>query len=198
MKRILLCCLVCLVYVGTIQAETSAWTSDELYQANTAMNCSYMSQIEKDVMMYLNLARLFPQRFAEIEVQPYKKPQGFSVSTAFQTYKQSLLDHLNTMEPRKAIQPDYDCYQLAYCWAEESGRLGIRGHKRVECPKGDNAECCSYGVYTAIDIVLQWLVDDHVPSLGHRTICLSARYSKAGIAFMKHSTEEHVTVLDIK
>lgn len=198
MKRILLACMVVLACAGAARAEAASWSSEELSRANTAGNCSYMSQIEKDVLMYINLARLFPQRFAEIEVRAYEHAQGFSVYPTFPQYKQGLIDHLYAMEPMEAIEPDYEYYQLAYCWAEESSRLGLRGHNRVDCPKGETAECCSYGVYTAIDIVLQWLIDDSVASLGHRKICLTPRYRKAGISFMQHSVAGHVTVMDIK
>lgn len=174
------------------------WTADEIYHANTGFGASYLTDLEKDVLMYINLARLYPKKFAAKEVERYQGPQGYDVYETFQEYKNSLIKTLNSMEPVKALMPDNDCYLLAYCWAEESGRLGIVGHNRVNCSKGYMAECCSYGVYTPIDIALQWLIDDPIPSLGHRKICLSPAYSKAGISFMKHSTEDHVTVLDCK
>lgn len=180
------------------QLDPSSWTANELSQANTAYGCDYMSNIEKDVLKYINLARMYPKKFADLEVKPFLHPQGYGVHSTFPQYKQSLLNHLYSMEPMQALRPDYKYYQLAYCWAEESSRLGVRGHQRVNCPKGDNAECCAYGVYTAIDIVLQWLIDDPVPSLGHRKICLNSKYMVAGVAFMRHPTEDHVTVLDIK
>jgi len=176
----------------------SAWTAEEISNANKGAGASYLTDFEKKVIMYLNLARLYPKKFAATELSPYTKPQGYGVRETFPEYKQSLMQTLSTMNPVGAIVPDYECYQMAYCWAEESSRLGLRGHKRVDCVKGYAAECCSYGVYTPIDIVLQWLIDDNVPGLGHRTICLSSQYTKCGVSFMKHSTEDHVTVLDLK
>lgn len=177
---------------------SNAWTAEEIRKANTAASASYMSDIEKEVMMYLNLARLYPKKFAAIEVKDYQHAQGYGVYPSFPQYKQGLLDKLNSMTPIHVLTPDAGLDQMAQCWAEESSRYGLRGHQRVNCTKGYSAECCAYGVYTAIDIVLQWLIDDGVPSLGHRLSCLSPAYSKAGISFMKHSTEDHVTVLDMK
>lgn len=185
-------------------SNTNAWTKEELCAANTAATCSYMTQLERDVMLYLNLARLYPKKFAKLEVENYEHAQGFGVYPTFPQYKRSLLETLYSMAPVQAFYPHHDFYLLAYCWAEESGRLGIKGHDRVTCKKTIGvanstacAECCSYGVYTAIDITLQWLIDDQVPSLGHRINCLNPIYSKAGISFLPHSTAKYSTVLDL-
>lgn len=178
---------------------SKAWTDKEIQAANTARSCSYMTQLERDVMLYINLARLFPKRFAEIEVRNYQHAEGFGVFPTFPQYKQSLLDDLNAMTPVQALQPDKEYYDFARCWAEESGSQGLRGHNRVKCagfPYG--GECCSYGVYTAIDITLQWLIDDQVPSLGHRKNCLDPEFSKAGISHALHTDAGHCTVLDLK
>ena len=184
--------------VQTPQASnTNAWTNEELCAANTAATCPYMTQLERDVMMYINLARLYPKKFARIEVEDYEHAEGLGVYPSFPQYKQSLLKMLNSMEPAQALYPRYEYYQAAYCWAEESGRLGISGHSRVSCETLNVAECCSYVVHTAIDITLQWLIDDNVPSLGHRINCLNPEYSKAGISYMPHSTAGQCTVLDL-
>lgn len=183
---------------SSTSSVSNAWTEEEIRKANTAAGVSYMSDIEKDVMMYLNLARLYPKKFAAIEVEDYQHAQGYGVHPTFPEYKQSLLDKLYSMAPTHVFIPDEHLYQIAQCWAEESSRYGLRGHQRVNCTKGYSAECCSYGVYTAIDIVLQWLIDDGVPSLGHRTYSLSPSYYKAGIAHRKHTKANRITVLDMK
>ena len=176
-----------------------AWTDEEIRAANTAAKCSYMTQLERDVMLYINLARLYPKKFAKVEVKDYEHAEGFGVFSTFPQYKQSLIDDLNAMTPVQALHPDKEYYDFARCWAEESGSQGLRGHKRVNCAKYPRGgECCSYGVYTAIDITLQWLIDDPVPSLGHRKNCLNPQFSQAGIAHALHSTEGHCTVLDLK
>lgn len=177
---------------------SSAWTKREIDAANTAKDCPYMNQLERDVMLYVNLARMYPKRFIEIEVAGYEHPEGFSVHDGFPGYKSSLIAELRALQPLQPFVPDQELYGYAQCWAEESGRLGLRGHNRVKCAKyAYAAECCSYGVYTAIDIALQWLIDDNVPSLGHRHICLSPKYTHGGISHMGHSTAGHCTVLNV-
>lgn len=174
------------------------WTAEEKRRANTASGVTYMTDLEKDVVMYINLARLYPKKFAKLEVEKYEHAEGYGVLPSFPQYKKSLLETLNSMDAVCALQPDYTCYQFAYCWAEESGRLGVIGHDRISCESGYFAECCSYGAYTAIDIALQLLIDDGVPSLGHREICLSTKWPNVGVSHQPHSKWRWCTVLDFK
>ena len=100
------------------------------------------------------------------------------------------------MRPRQPLKPDLTMYKLARCWAKESGESGLVGHNRVQCEKGFMAECCSYGKSTALGIVLQLLIDHGVPSLGHRKICLSDKYSLVGATISTHLTYRFTSVLD--
>lgn len=197
LRKLLLVVFSCVAiagYADNRQTYSASWTEDEVRAANTVGSATYMSQLERDVMICINLARLYPRKFAQIEVAPYGKQM---TSPSFPQYKQSLMQTLQTMEPVSAIVPAYEYYLSAYCWAEESGRLGIIGHARVECEKVNVAECCSYGVCTPMDITLQWLIDDNVASLGHRINCLSPRYTQGGVAHMPHKVWKYCTVLDI-
>ncbi len=54
-----------------------------------------------------------------------------------------------------------------------------------------------YRMNTAKDIVLQLLIDDRVSSLGHRKICLDARYSKIGVSVSPHKEWDTCAVLDM-
>lgn len=173
------------------------WTIEELQSANTAADANYMTSLEKNVILYVNLARMYPKKFARIEVEPYDGPEGFAKESGFDAYKQSLLRDLYRMNPVKAYKPSYSLYQSAYCWAEESGRLGITGHTRVSCTQPNIAECCSYGVSSSIDVVLQLLIDAGVPSLGHRINCLNSSYSKIGVSQMPHQKWGNCTVLNM-
>lgn len=198
LRKIILLVFSCLAIVGYSnqrQSYSTEWTEEELRAANTVSSATYMTPLERDVMICINLARLYPRKFAQIEVAPFE--MDASVSPTFAAYKQSLMQTLQTMEPVCAIVPSYEYYLAAYCWAEESGRLGVIGHSRVECEKVNVAECCSYGVDTPIGITLQWLIDDNVASLGHRINCLSPSYKQGGVAHMPHSVWRYCTVLDI-
>lgn len=185
----ILCCFsLCL--------SAQEWTEREIARANTAINVDYMNEVEKDIIMYINLARMYPQKFAEVVVAPYNGPKGFSKERGFDAYKKSLLADLSRQQAMQPLQPSESMYDAAYCWAEESGRLGMTGHARVSCPSIEGAECCSYGVYRALDVVLQWLIDANVPSLGHRINCLNPEYNYAGVSQMRHTKWKYCTVWD--
>jgi hypothetical protein len=69
-KTFLFTLLFCSHYLGISQN----WTSEELEKANTAVNTYILSSEEKDVIKYINLARLYPQKFADLEVKDYYGP----------------------------------------------------------------------------------------------------------------------------
>ena len=58
----------------------------------------------------------------------------------------------------------------------------MKNEERIKCNDGNYAECCSYGMHSAKDIVMQLLIDHDVPSLGHRENCLNNEYSKIGVS----------------
>lgn len=175
---------------GQIDGVSPHWSQVELRSANTTKAARhYMNSTERDIITILNLARLYPRRFVELELTKDQENHN-------NEYKRSLVQHMMAMEPLNALIPSQSMYDLAHCWAKESGELGLTGHKRLQCNDGFFAECCSYGHNKAISIVLQLLIDRGVPDLGHRKICLSNRYAEVGVSLANHSAWEHVCVLD--
>ena len=57
-------------------------------------------------------------------------------------------------------------------------------------------ENCGYAKYNGKDLVNQLLVDQDVPSLGHRDNILNAKYTKIGVGVDAHPTYETVVVVD--
>jgi uncharacterized protein YkwD len=102
------------------------------------------------------------------------------------------------MKPVNALTFDQGMYQLATCFAIESGKSGSYGHHRVHCVDGFDAECCSYDCQTGLTITLQLLIDQDVPSLGHRKICLDDEFTKIGVSIKPHSNYNYCCVLDFK
>lgn len=175
---------------GQIEGISPLWTQEELRSANTTKEArTYMHSSERDIITVLNLARMYPKRFVELELTIEKEDYDYE-------YKRSLINHMLSMEPIHAVKPNQSMYQLARCWAKESGELGLIGHDRIQCDDGFWAECCSYGKDNALGIILQLLIDYNVPSLGHRIICLSDRYTTVGATIDNHSVYGYISVLD--
>jgi hypothetical protein len=173
----------------SIAMSSQTWTPEQLTKANTAKDINYLTQTEKDAVLYINLARLYPKLFVTIELEKYYGTEKYSDYLKDSKYKKSLIEKLNSIRPAGALLPDMGCYENAKCFAKESGDNGSEGHVRTNC-KEENyaAECCSYGMTNGMDIAMQWLIDDGVPGVGHRECCLRESYHKIGISVHSHIT----------
>jgi hypothetical protein len=167
------------------------WNETKYLKCNTAAKANYMTTAEKEVIYILNLARMNPNLFARSVVSKYP------VSPSY--YYSSLLDTLESLKPLKLLTPDSLCYAGAYCHAFNSGAEGYVGHTRSkeECRKKwyYSGECCDYGHNKPLDIILSLLIDEDVPSLGHREILLSD-YRKIAVSIQLHKLYRFNAVLD--
>lgn len=173
------------LFATTVYGQT--WTAEELAAANTFQSVTVLSAVEKETMLYLNLARMYPAKYAKIELVNEDKTSD--------NYK-SLIKTLNAMVPVSALTFDKKAFESATCFAKEQGATTEIGHVRKNCKSYFFGECCSYGMSTGKNIIAQLLIDEGVESLGHRKICLSSRYSSVGIAFNTHKGYRFCCVLD--
>ena len=173
------------LFATTVYGQT--WTAKELAAANTFQSVTVLSAVEKETMLYLNLARMYPAKYAKIELVNEDKTSD--------NYK-SLIKTLNAMVPVSALTFDKKAFESATCFAKEQGATTEIGHVRKNCKSYFYGECCSYGMSTGKNIIVQLLIDEGVESLGHRKICLSSRYSSVGIAFNTHKGYRFCCVLD--
>jgi len=199
MKRFLLLApitiaICCLGFVP----EPTTWTIDELHAANTAGTCGYMDSTERDLIKYCNLARMYPKKFASIEVQNYNGPVEHPDQYKNSNNKRSLISDLNASAPTTALQPDSALTIMATCFQLELEASGNTGHNRKRCTEDYRAENCSFGKSTAKDIALQLLIDEGVASLGHRKNILNPQYSQLGVAFGNHKKYRNCCVMDFR
>ena len=173
-----------------------AWSEQELAKANTCILIDDLSDIEKEAILYINLARLFPIKFAKIELLQYFGPEKYGGYLKDSPYKESLLSDLKTTKPMNALIYNKELRELAICFALEQGASGYMGHDRKKCTGFYNAECIAYDMETGKDIAMQLLVDHEVPSLGHRQACLDPELTKIGIGFSPHKKASFCAVLD--
>ncbi|MCB9361739.1 MAG: hypothetical protein H6587_06965 [Flavobacteriales bacterium] len=176
------------------------FTNQEASICNTGKSTEYLDAQEKQVILYVNLARIYPSKFAQFykEYLELFDERGYKKFEKKDHYYFSLYKDLLKLKQNKLVpvKPDKELYEYAKCWAKESGKKGIIGHSRVKCKKGYFAECCSYGNLIPLEFVLNLLVDERIPSLGHRKI-LFTNYSKCGVAIDSHKTYGQCVVIDI-
>ena len=157
--------------------------------------CLFATREEKNAYHYLNYARTKPKEFCEKYVVPNWDKNN--------SYENSLVQTMRSMEPVPPVYPELQLFQSALCHARTSGKSGYVGHDRQKDPKTGSkcnsyfmGECCSYGYDDGLGIILQLLIDNRVPSLGHRKICLSEGYTKVGISIQPHERYDFNCVLD--
>jgi len=177
--------LVLMILCQPVIAQS--WSTEQLAAANTAKHIREASSVEKEIIQYINLCRLYPQQFA-VEVAGYQPPASYGDYLKDSPYKRSLIKTLTKQQPLPALQFDAALYQDAACFSEELGSSGRVGHKRVKCAPHNYAECCSFGMKGGKDIAMQWLIDHEVASLGHRNNCLNPAYHKIGVSVHDHTT----------
>lgn len=160
---------------------------------NSGKNIAWMSDNEKATLYYLNMARMDPKGFCKKYITPKLKLDPDN------TYISSCIVYMNSIEPLGALVPEKKLFESAKCHASTTGKIGYVGHERKDknCKSYFWGECISYGVSSGLNIVIQLLVDDGVPSLGHRYICLGT-YTEIGISQENHTAYGVNTVLDFR
>lgn len=199
-NRILLSVLVFVSFLycqKTYSQVGSGWSKVELKKANTVKKISYLNEIEKEAVIVLNLARLYPKKFVEYELMDFNGTPKYGDYLKDSKYKKSLIKEMQKMKPLQPLVPDSIMYENAKCFAIESGKRGSTGHQRKSCKDLNFGECCSYGMETGKEIILQLLIDHDVPSLGHRKLCLDPNYTKIGVGESTHKKWGTCSVIEV-
>jgi hypothetical protein len=185
--------------VSPLAQYSNEWNDTKYSKCNTAINTAYLTKPEKDVIYILNLIRTYPELFAKTVLKKYPAVSGNNYLSNDVYYFKSLVDTLLALSPKKMLYPDNICFTSAKAHAYQSGINGYIGHERklkdARLKKYYAGECCEYGHKEPLDIVLALLIDEGIPSLGHRIICLTD-YAKLGVSIQPHKKYRINTVLD--
>ncbi len=187
-SKTLLITLLLIALSPCLHAQTT-WTPEQLQAANTADTVSGLSSTEKDIIKYLNLVRLYPKEFVQIELKSYP---------ASDQNAKSLIRTLNASRSLPPVTFNRQLQQSAECMVNEQGPTGHVGHRRVDCQSTYMGECISYAMESGRDIILQLLLDYDLPDLGHRKICLMARWKSVGVAEGFHKKHSTMAVIDFE
>jgi hypothetical protein len=178
---------------------STEWDKPEYRICNTAAAVSYLSEPEKQIIYILNLARMNPSLFARTVVTQYPDYAG-ETSMKQSTYYKGLLQFLADKKPLPLLYPERRLFESAACHAETSGSSGYIGHNRrtAACRSVETflGECCQYGVSDPLSVVLELLIDEDVPSLGHRII-LFKPHTQIGVSLRPHKSYRWNAVLDL-
>ena len=195
--------------------QVTGWEVQEL---STADEAEYLDDLEKDVILHLNMARTDPARYAQEFVEPRNQ---YFTGTVYREQGEPMLltlegsyavddcvKDMNDTEPMDPLLPSEDICLAALDHAMdlsirgETGHIGSDGSEfsaRIErygewhCSIG---EAISYGPSTGREIVIGLLIDDGVPDRGHRATVLNPSFRLLGISIEDHSAYGNVCVIE--
>jgi uncharacterized protein YkwD len=205
-------------------AHASDWDIPEL---DTARNVSYLTDVEKDVILEINKVKANPKKYAEEVIKPIlntfvenpwqnplirKKGDTWLVTKEGTPLINELIAELQTIEPMQILTPSMGMSHAAKDHTKDCASHNTTGHAgsdggqfwdrvnrygKINLFQAGGGECLSYGSNTGVDIVLQLLIDDGVQSRGHRKILLNPNASKIGVGFGEHPKYKYMCTLDI-
>lgn len=191
--------------------DTTIW---DLSVLDTARDVEYMDDIEKDVVLEMNMARTNPKKYAELYIEPRtKKFNGKIYGGNLQTNEgvavvNECIKFMNNQKSLSVLLPSKGLTLAAKDHAntqsltDKTGHTGTDGSdpfKRMKkyglyTTAGENI---SYGSKTAREIVVSLLIDDGVKSRGHRKNIMNKDFKTTGIGFAnKHKLYGCECVLD--
>jgi uncharacterized protein YkwD len=173
------------------------WDSLVIAKANTAIDEDYMTSEEKLVILITNLARADGPLFSETFLNTYLEGEEKN------KYTRSLYKELKSIKNFQPLYPEKDLFKAAEGHAVKSGKNGQVGHQGFDArfkplmkKYNSVAENCAYGFDQALDNVLQLLIDEGVPSLGHRVNILNSEFNSIGVSIQPHKGYRFNCVMD--
>lgn len=210
-----------LLAIATVAISAGSWLgwSDSL---NTAKDADYLNEQERAVIFEMNKARSNPKRYALEVILPMKKRFTDSESSRIYYNSDSMrimtqegiaaidecVREMKRIEPMGLLLPSEGMSRAALDHTKDQSRTGRTGHsgkdgstpwKRMERYGrwlGTCGENIDYGNKYAQAIVVSLLVDDGVPSRGHRHSILNGAFKVAGVAIGTHPKYRNMCTID--
>jgi uncharacterized protein YkwD len=195
--------------------DSANWDIETL---DTAANADYLTGVEKDVVLEMNKARSDPKKYAELYIRPmlkyysgknYSEPGHITIVTQEGTAAvNACISALSKSKSAGVLSAEKGIWLAAKDHAIDQSKTGRTGHdgsdgsdpftrmKRYGGGYTTAGENCAYGPNTGRDIVAQFLIDDGVPSRGHRKNIMNAAFTQTGVSVQTHPEFRYCCVID--
>jgi len=168
----------------------------------------YLSDLEAEVLREMNLARTQPGLYAQVlerrrqyyQGNRFERPGEIALITnEGLSAVDEAIEFLRRVQPLEVLSPSRGMSRTAKDHVQDQGPSGATSHSGTDGSRmvdrfnrygrwhGKIGENISYGSSDARDVVVQLLVDDGVPSRGHRKNIFDPEFRVAGVACGGHS-----------
>ena len=187
----------------------SEW--DSILVADFGKIFNYILPTPQEILNELNLVRSNPKGYVKflkehlntfegmvyIDDEGLEFPSAEGISAVLECIKV-----LENTSPMQTLTMNKNLCESALLFAKDSAIHSIRGHvgsdgsilkDRIDragfSPRSGCGEICDYGQYTARRHIMRFLIDDGVPSRGHRDNILNANFKYVGIGLATGDAE---------
>lgn len=192
---------LCLTPALLTAQEYEGYSAELIESLNTAKNIDYLTDEEKEVILMINMIRHDGTKFWNSQAEPYIKSSEISPSR----YTRSLEKDLKASSGLTILQPNKTLFEAARKHAVASGKEGQLGHtssagtfeQRLRPLTGEFnylLENSDYGSSEAIDIIMNLMIDEGIPDVGHRKNIMNDKIDVVGVAIAPHKTYYHTCV----
>ncbi|MNK06613.1 Cysteine-rich secretory protein family protein [compost metagenome] len=198
--------------------SNSSWSEEELRMANTAKNARYLNSEEKDLVMYMNLARINGEKFFKTYFQEFLETYNREMAQ-YSNYNQLRIDKdryykslekdLKPVKNLPVLYPDEALSWVAQQHAKEMNKYNYANHNSKDgrsakdrisstYPKRALGENLAFGFPTGLGNVCMLLLDKGVPGLGHRKLIINTtlKLNYVGVSIQPHKGYRYCSVTD--
>jgi hypothetical protein len=187
------------------------FSEEELKLANTAVHVNYLSDEEKEVIKYMNLARMDGKKFFDAYIQQFVDQYNQLYTPKIKPnnkYVKSLKKDLYEIKQLPVIAPNKLLTKASVYHAKDMGKTGKTGHnssdgatfvkriKRITGIEYNISENCDYGFNKGLDIVCHLLIDNGISKVGHRKNILNSEQRQVGVSIQPHKIYKFNCVTD--
>ncbi|MDR1287149.1 MAG: CAP domain-containing protein [Treponema sp.] len=194
--------------------DAANWDIDKL---DTARDTEYLSLVEKDVILEMNKVRSDPKKYAELYIKGrlqyfdenlYSAPGEVAIQTKEgKKAVEGCYNALIKMQPAPLLYPENGLSLAAKDHAADQSKTGQTGHSGSDHSTPASrvsrygtgsyiGENIAYGSYGGRDIIVDLLIDDGVPSRGHRQNIMKRDYNQTGTAEGSHPQYGSICVIN--
>ena len=203
-------------FSGRADPDAANW---DIAVLDTAGGVSYLAAIEKDIILEMNKVRSNPRRYAELYIKPrlnFFNGRNYSVPGQIPMVTQegasAVNESVNVLSRARSVDlllPELGLSLAAKALVSDQSRTGQTGHTGSDRSTTETrmrrygvfggswtfGENIAYGSTSARDIVCDLLIDDGVPSRGHRENIMSGSFRQTGVAYGTHPRYRTMSVI---